>query len=279
MIKTKDYLPNYKKESGLSLIEVIVSITLLSYIMVEVLRSTDQATAIKDKIIVGDNEIIQTEMAMERLNLDLTQIYSPLYFSGPKKPQRGRQRSYSYENNDPETRVFKYRPTKMFPRESRDGLPIPLIDDDKGFAFLTTSNKRKFENVKQSQYAWVRYSLRNITLKSDDEDIEALKGEAPYELIRTYIADDVYREDIDWSKTKPQILLRFVKSLKFEFWDSKREKYVENLRDLNDPKQTNLRSIKVTVTWVNKRKQEKIATRVTRPLWPIFDTKKDDSKN
>ena len=52
--------------------------------MVEVLRSTDQATAIKDKIIVGDNEIIQTEMAMERLNLDLTQIYSPLYFSGPK---------------------------------------------------------------------------------------------------------------------------------------------------------------------------------------------------
>tara|TARA_Y100000591_G_C21808947_1_gene686710 strand:- start:1177 stop:1680 length:504 start_codon:yes stop_codon:yes gene_type:complete len=167
----------------------------------------------------------------------------------------------------------------MFPRESSDGLPIPLIDDDKGFAFLTSSNKRKFENVKQSQYAWVRYSLRNITLKSDDEDIEALKGAAPYELIRTYIPDDIYREDIDWSKIKPQILLRFVKSLKFEFWDSKREKYVENLRDLNDPKATNLRSIKVTVKWVNKRNQEKIATRVTRPLWPIFDTKKDDSKN
>tara|TARA_Y100001954_G_scaffold52427_1_gene55768 strand:- start:8651 stop:9487 length:837 start_codon:yes stop_codon:yes gene_type:complete len=278
MIKTKYDPSNFKRESGLSLIEVIVSITLLSYIMVEVLRSTDQATAIKDKIIVGDNEIIQTEMAMERLNLDLTQIYSPLYFSGPKKPQR-RQNRYSYQDNDPQTRIFPYRPTKMFPRESSDGLPIPLIDDDKGFAFLTSSNKRKFENVKQSQYAWVRYSLRNITLKSDDEDIEALKGAAPYELIRTYIPDDIYREDIDWSKIKPQILLRFVKSLKFEFWDSKREKYVENLRDLNDPKATNLRSIKVTVKWVNKRNQEKIATRVTRPLWPIFDTKKDDSKN
>ncbi|MEC8624946.1 MAG: hypothetical protein VXY34_09020 [Bdellovibrionota bacterium] len=278
MIKTKYDPSNFNRESGLSLIEVIVSITLLSYIMVEVLRSTDQATAIKDKIIVGDNEIIQTEMAMERLNLDLTQIYSPLYFSGPKKPQR-RQNRYSYQDNDPQTRIFPYRPTKMFPRESSDGLPIPLIDDDKGFAFLTSSNKRKFENVKQSQYAWVRYSLRNITLKSDDEDIEALKGVAPYELIRTYIPDDIYREDIDWSKVKPQILLRFVKSLKFEFWDSKREKYVENLRDLNDPKATNLRSIKVTVKWVNKRNQEKIATRVTRPLWPIFDTKKDDSKN
>ncbi|MEE2742289.1 MAG: hypothetical protein VYD54_00180 [Bdellovibrionota bacterium] len=278
MIKTKYNPSNFKRESGLSLIEVIVSITLLSYIMVEVLRSTDQATAIKDKIIVGDNEIIQTEMAMERLNLDLTQIYSPLYFSGPKKPQR-RQNRYSYQDNDPQTRIFPYRPTKMFPRESSDGLPIPLIDDDKGFAFLTSSNKRKFENVKQSQYAWVRYSLRNITLKSDDEDIEALKGVAPYELIRTYIPDDIYREDIDWSKIKPQILLRFVKSLKFEFWDSKREKYVENLRDLNDPKATNLRSIKVTVKWFNKRNQEKIATRVTRPLWPIFDTKKDDSKN
>ncbi len=278
MIKTKYDPSNFNRESGLSLIEVIVSITLLSYIMVEVLRSTDQATAIKDKIIVGDNEIIQTEMAMERLNLDLTQIYSPLYFSGPKKPQR-RQNRYSYQDNDPQTRIFPYRPTKMFPRESSDGLPIPLIDDDKGFAFLTSSNKRKFENVKQSQYAWVRYSLRNITLKSDDEDIEALKGVAPYELIRTYIPDDIYREDIDWSKIKPQILLRFVKSLKFEFWDSKREKYVENLRDLNDPKATNLRSIKVTVKWVNKRNQEKIATRVTRPLWPIFDTKKDDSKN
>ena len=278
MIKTKYDPSNFNRESGLSLIEVIVSITLLSYIMVEVLRSTDQATAIKDKIIVGDNEIIQTEMAMERLNLDLTQIYSPLYFSGPKKPQR-RQNRYSYQDNDPQTRIFPYRPTKMFPRESSDGLPIPLIDDDKGFAFLTSSNKRKFENVKQSQYAWVRYSLRNITLKSDDEDIEALKGAAPYELIRTYIPDDIYREDIDWSKIKPQILLRFVKSLKFEFWDSKREKYVENLRDLNDPKATNLRSIKVTVKWVNKRNQEKIATRVTRPLWPIFDTKKDDSKN
>ncbi|MEC7181539.1 MAG: hypothetical protein VXW15_02405, partial [Bdellovibrionota bacterium] len=204
MIKTKYDPSNFNRESGLSLIEVIVSITLLSYIMVEVLRSTDQATAIKDKIIVGDNEIIQTEMAMERLNLDLTQIYSPLYFSGPKKPQR-RQNRYSYQDNDPQTRIFPYRPTKMFPRESSDGLPIPLIDDDKGFAFLTSSNKRKFENVKQSQYAWVRYSLRNITLKSDDEDIEALKGVAPYELIRTYIPDDIYREDIDWSKIKPQI--------------------------------------------------------------------------
>ena len=75
MIKTKDYLPNYKKESGLSLIEVIVSITLLSYIMVEVLRSTDQATAIKDKIIVGDNEIIQTEMKLADIQSSTTQQY------------------------------------------------------------------------------------------------------------------------------------------------------------------------------------------------------------
>ena len=151
MIKTKDDLLNCKKESGLSLIEVIVSITLLSYIMVEVLRSTDQATAIKDKIIVGDNEIIQTEMAMERLNLDLTQIYSPLYFSGPKKPQRGGQRRYSYQDNDPATRVFPFRPTKMFPRESSDGLPIPLLDDDKGFAFLTSCQALP-RNLVSSEY-------------------------------------------------------------------------------------------------------------------------------
>tara|TARA_B100000029_G_scaffold179199_1_gene176742 strand:+ start:292 stop:1116 length:825 start_codon:yes stop_codon:yes gene_type:complete len=265
------------KSNGFSLIEVIVAITLLSFIMVLVIQTTDSSINTKEKIVAEDKDILQAEMAIERINLDFTQIYSPLYFSGPKTKTQNRN---DYYNNDPDRRTFPFRPSKQFPKETKDGYPIPLIDDDNNsLSFFTAANRRKFEGLKQSQYAWVKYSLRSSTLKTEREEIQEVNELAPYELVRTFIAEDIYNGDIDWKKKRSHILLRFVKKLKFQFWNEKKEKFVDNLRDLPREGKNLLRAIKTTIVWVDKDKVENKLTLVSRPLFPKYDTKKDTSKN
>ena len=113
-------------DGGFSLIEVIIAIGLMAFLGMTIIQTNTNASKQHERIIKEDTQFIQADMAMERIEADLTQIYSPLYFSGPKQPSRNRGRSnYGYQNDDPSTRVVPYRPTKMFPRESKDGYRSP----------------------------------------------------------------------------------------------------------------------------------------------------------
>ena len=175
MKKRNNIFNSNKSEAGFSLIEVIIAIGLMAFLGLNIIQTNTNASKQHERIIKEDTQFVQAEMAMERIDTDLTQIYSPLYFSAPKKISRNRRRSYNDPYSDPSTTIVPYKPTKMFPRESKDGYPIPLLDDDKGFSFLTFSNRRKFEDTKQSNYAWIKYSLRNITLKDGDKEFEGKK--------------------------------------------------------------------------------------------------------
>lgn len=268
-----------ENHNGFSLIEVIVAITLLSFIMVLVIQTTDSSINTKEKILAEDKDILQAEMAIERMDLDFTQIYSPLYFSAPKAKRLGRGRNYYGQNNSQEEKTFPFKPSKNFPKETKHGYPVPRIDNDRGtLSFLTSSNRRKFEDIKQSNYAWVKYSLRNSTLKTEREELNAIKDLAPYELIRTFIAGDIYNRDFDWTKHKSHLLMRYVKKLKFQFWHSKRKKWVDRLRELPQKDAEVLRAVKITIVWVDKDKVENKVTRISRPLWPYYDTKNDSGQ-
>jgi prepilin-type N-terminal cleavage/methylation domain-containing protein len=269
----------HKAQRGFSLIEVIVAITLLSFIMVLVIQTTDSSITTKEKISLEDRDILQAEMAIERMDLDFSQIYSPLYFSPPKAKGLNRGRNYYNQNNAPDEKTFPFKPSKNFPKETKHGYPVPRIDNDRGtLSFLTSSNRRKFEDIKQSHYAWVKYSLRNSTLKTEREELNAIKDLAPYELVRTFIAGDIYNRDFDWKKKKSYLLLRYVKKLKFQFWHSKRKKWVDRLRELPQKDAEVLRAVKITIVWVSKDKVENKVTRVSRPLWPFYDTKNDSNQ-
>ena len=59
-------------------------------------------------------------------------------------------------------------------------------------------NRRKVRDIKQSNYVWIKYDLRNSTITDDDKK----RTDGDYEIVRYYNANDLYKEDFDWDNSK-----------------------------------------------------------------------------
>lgn len=261
------FKPFRKNIKGFTLIEVLISITLLSLLMVYVFSIMDSSIKTKEDITEEDSDFMQIEMAFSRMALDFSQHYSPLFFSAIKKDEK--------DADNPYEEGAKYIPTDRFPKVSTLNIPIPMADNPEKteFVFYSSSNRRKIQDSKQSQYGWVRYKLRGSTLKED-----YLKREnGGQELVRFFEPDNIYRESFNWDKIQANILLRHIKDLKFFFWDDTKEDWVPRLRERSKAQEP-LRMIKVVINWIDKNGTELEFERVFRTLWPSFDVEKDQKE-
>lgn len=234
-------MPNKK---GFSLIEVLISLVILSLLMISLYALVDTSQKRKDRITLEDREILQAQLAFNRIDADFSQIYSPLYFS--KLPSRQRRLRYPPPSSD------------QFPSATEEGDPIPTIEnpDQNTLIFMSSANRRKIQDIKQSRLLWVRYTLR----KSESEDSPL------FDLIRISTANDPFAQRLDWEPLRKQVLLDGVESLDFQFWNQKRKEWEENLRNL--PKGQALAALKVILRWKDDSGKEYKNTRVFRPLWP-----------
>lgn len=251
-------------EAGFTLIEVLIAITLLSFVMLSIVAVTDSSMQTKDRVISEDNEYLQIETAMDRVNWDISQAYSPLYFSHEMKPENLNQSEGETYNQ----LVANYQSNDRFAFPSYDSLPVPLykFEDKNTLTFFTTSNRRKLKNIKQSNYAWVQYSL-----DSDDDISSTDQGVAKGILVRRVSAENVYdRESVDWSRIKGQILLRNVDKIVWEFWNPATRKWVTNLAVIKNGNHL-LRGVKLTIDWLDPDGAEVKIIRVFRPLFPNFE--------
>lgn len=264
-------LRDFKENKGFSLIEILVAITLLAIMMIYIVNITNDAVKTKESVTFEDRDYLQIETALNRFELDFTQIYSPLFFEGLKKENK----TFDDPDSNPETDSTIYRPTPNFPLVTSENSPVPIIENPNNYtlSFLSLSNRRKVQNAKESLFVWVRYEVRSSEKEKDDEESK-LRNEGSYELVRYTIATDIYRQDLDWEKEKPQILLKYIKKLSFLFWDETKEDYVDKIRLLTNPNL--LRGVKIIFTWINPSGGETEITREFRPLWPSFNTKKDE---
>ena len=194
----------------------------------------------KDSVTTEDNAVLQVQLALNRLESDFSQIYSPVYYSSKKKkPSRN-----LLEN---------YPPTQQFPRVTEEGHPIPQFDhsDKETLAFMTSSNRRKMEDIKQSRWAWVRYTL---------EDVDSVPS-----WVRRSTAEDPFAANMDWDEIRPQTLVKNVKSILFEFWDVEKKEWVE---EWDDDLENRLYAIRVELVWLDSNEIEQTTTRAFRVLWP-----------
>ncbi len=250
----------YKNQKGFTLFEVMIAITILAFIMVSVISVTETSQTTADRVIGEDRELLQIETAMSRFEWDFSQIYSPLYFSHKTDPSGFTEEQIpAYEQL-----IQHYQGNERFSGISYEGIPIPIINSDEKneVIFLTMSNRRKMQNIKNSHFAWVKYSL-----KSPEENTE----EEGQNLIREFVTKDIFsKEEIDWDDVKDQILLRKVNKLEIEFWDKKSKKWNSNLRAVADGKSL-LRGVKLKITYLNPDNNEVYSERIFRPLFPSFE--------
>ncbi len=254
---------------GFTLIEVMIAITLLSFIMISVVSITGSSQQTKDRVLSEDKEILQIETALSRFEWDFSQIYSPLYFSHEMR----KENLESEESILAAERLLElYRSSEAFPKPSYDGLPIPLfsLEDKNNFTFFTSSNRRKLKNIKQSHFAWVQYSFETDRNVYNEEEEKTLNLRAKGILVRKFQANDVFNpEGVKWDDIKRQVLLRNVESLKFEFWNPKTKKWVDNLELIENGKHI-AHGVKLTLEWMTPEKTKLLYVRIYRPLFPSF---------
>lgn len=263
-----------KNSKGFSLLEVLISITILSFISLAIIAFTDSSIDKSITISAEDAEYLQVETAMSRMEWDVSQAYSPLYFDIPMNPQNLSEEEGQFYNQ----LADYYQGSANFTMLSYNGLPIPLLrkPEKSSFIFLTTSNRRKIKNSKQSHFAWVKYELQ--TTPPEDIDNPAIgtsyKLAPPSDsniLVRKFFTTNVYsKEEIEWDNIKSQVLMRKVISLVFEFWNPKTKKWTENL-DVIPSGSNILHALRVTIKYYDPDNVEVTTVRIFRTLFPAFE--------
>ncbi|MBL7666177.1 MAG: prepilin-type N-terminal cleavage/methylation domain-containing protein [Bacteriovoracaceae bacterium] len=256
------------KAQGFTLLEVLIAITLLSFVMITVVSVTTDSTNLKDRIIGEDRENLQIETAMARLEWDFSQIYSPLYFSRRyQKPFVAQGQDSSATDAASAAINARFNGNERFAFPNQDGLPVPKFEapDKSTFIFFTTSNRRKRVNAKESNFAWVKYTLEAPT--GESEDGTESKGD---DLVRYFMTTDPFNgEAIDFTKIKAHVLLNNVKKLEFLYWDPARKQFSDSLSVIKDGQHL-IRGLQVKITWIDANDVEREEIKILRPLFPFF---------
>ena len=269
----KKFTLNHK---GFTLLEVLIAITVLSFIMLGIVSITDSSDQKAKRVINEDVDLLQVETALSRLEWDINHAYSPLYFSHEMKPTGLTPQEGQVYNSI----LDRYSTNERFAFPSFDAYPVPnnKYESKESFTFFTIGNRRKFKNSKQSHFAWVRYELvseRDLdeSQRLRDDEIPAQRKEAQAGdkiLVRKVLADNVYDSDyFEWDDIKSQILLRNIEKLVFEFWNPANRKWTENLSTIQNGQHV-IRGVKVTMEWIDYTGIKRIFIRVIRPLYPNF---------
>ena len=253
---------NLKTNSGFTLIEVLISITLLSILMSYVYNIIDNSVNTKDTITQEDRALLGIERALDRIATDFTQVYSPLYFSPIKKDYSSEDK----KNDDLDKKVNEFETSEKFPLLSHNGLPVPAFEspDKSTFIFLSTANRRRIENTKEARFVWVRYKL-----------ISDEKSRGGSTLIRNFIATDIYSPDNDFSKADDQVILRNIKNLSFEFWDPVKKRWASGLREIGNAKYT-IALIRIKMEWLDVNDNIIEFSRTFRQYWQTYDPYLDE---
>ncbi len=253
-----------KDESGFSLLEILIAMALLAIMMTSIVTITSTGIDTKDKVLAEDNEFTQVETALNRISDDFYQIYSPIYYSNAEK---GPKRSDNEEEGFPK---IKFTPSEKFPSISDKGQPIPatLSPDKQTLIFFSTANRRKMKNSKESNFAWIKYSLRTTEGEKNPE--------APYELVRYVDTKNVFDSNFKFDDLKPSVMLKNIKSMEISYWDKGKKKFEDSLRYLNQDSLA-LAGIQIELTWINKNKNEKTIKRILIPEWQAPKPPADDN--
>lgn len=264
--------------SGFTLIEVLISITILAVMMVYVLNILDSSTRMKETIVYEDREFLQVLTALERMGHDFSHIYSPLYFSIEKINRNTKGLGIAGELFQDQNPTQAYRPTKQFPRVSQDDIPIPQIKNEQPneIIFFTKSHRRKVYDAPTSSFNWVAYRLKDLPASQDEfEEVHPDRAETKM-ITRADLAHNPYKKEIDWesNQIKEHPLLKGVKDFEFSYWNQATQDYVNLLRQ-NSLNPLSPQLFRVTFTWVSKTGDQHDFERTFRPLWPKFNRQKE----
>ncbi len=245
-------------DKGLTLLEVLIATTILAFLTISLVQMTDSGITTKERITREDEELTNTERTLLRLEMDFSMAFTPLYFSylETKKPLTLPSEAISR---------FEAGNDKTYNNTTEEDLIVPVFEslNSNSFRFLTTSNHRRSTQTRQSQYAWVIYSLRESEIAIGNYD------KPLYELVRYIKNENIYSlENIEIDDLRPTVLLDNISSLEFSYFDEKKEKFVENFAEISD-RPIRFLAVKIKLNWVDENGNMNIEEKIIRPYFPL----------
>lgn len=254
---------------GFSILEILIAISILSMISLGVISLTNNATETKERIVKEDRDKLQILSALSVFEWDFSHLYSPLYFS-KKLEMKGRITEQMFQQTND-----KYERNPHFGFADKDGRPVPIFEnpDKNTFEFFTDSNRRKMANSKQSNFAWVKYTLEPEEQNPEENEADKLSGK--FKIVRYFSAENPYKaEKLDTSKIKAQTILDNVDEIEFSFWNSENKRFTVPLNSVAGA-QNLIRAINFKIVWRDKLGVAQTINKIVRPLWPVFDPTQD----
>ena len=260
---------NLQKQSGFTLIEILIAIAILSFMALGVFQIVSQSSDTADRVTIEDEEFVQVVGALKKIDRDFSSIYSPLYYSPPMgiiQELQGKEED-DYDVTPEELPINqKYKEHDLYDGTTEDGHPIPAIFYEKNteIIFFVSSHKRKYENEKESNFSWIRYFISTNPDKSDQKI-----------LYRQEIAENIFYDELDWGNRPAFILLDNISKIEILFWNQEKEEWSDSISE--DAKYLGP-SLKINLIWIDQTNNENLVSKTYRILWPEFDPIADYKK-
>jgi len=284
--------------AGFTLLEVMISLLLMSGLMVSVYQIVDQSSNTGEKIMREDRPFIELQSALQRIESDLQSLFSPLYAERPFDYSKDEKSfaSLNEVNTNSDRDGLLWTPTEKYPQRTYKLKLAPAIDStSESLSFMTFNYQRLYSNEKRSRYQWVRYEWRTQTATQEEKELGISPPSDRLELLRSTDVEKIYTEQFRWKEIKPYVVLRNIKSIKFFYWSPSRRTYVSSVQDLPAAEKYQLLGIKMELEWIDQALSSAIpgqsnddssastqaVTKITkfyRPLWKSFNWQDEEKE-
>lgn len=251
--------------SAFSLIEILISITLLSILTVGItslIATAGNKYTMLTKLYKAKSKPLDV---FALFDWDFSQIYSPLYieewldrgkaFSSTKSEKKS---SSLIENKVQMTLLQESKDLrsnlKNFIRRTLSGYLVPNIFgiENSKIIFFTESHRPRGLKDKQSFFQWVYYECKEN------------------KIIRKTIVDNVYTQNsLDFENVKEQVLLDGLEQCEIFFWHVGEKKFLK-AENLVPPNAFVLRAVKLSLKYENT-----IYEKIFMPIWERISEEKE----
>lgn len=236
---------------GFTLIEILISITLLVVISISIYQSTTQTYRYRDVLVREGDFYNSIRLSMGMMERDVALLFSPVSMNPNQKSpltasQPGDSDPFAPGANDPlpvpqqPDAAYEQLMQSELAQVSDHWLPVTdksasrasrFVGEAQKLTFISSSHQRLYKNYPESEFAKIAYELR------DDRSEDAMEGtKILFKIEDPNAFDDIEKRE---KTAKAYPILPGVKSLKFRFyrkdkkvWETKWDNSKDDQKDL-----------------------------------------------
>lgn len=237
-------------DQGFTLIEILISITLLVVISISIYQSTTQTYRYRDVLIREGDFYNSIRLSMGMMERDIALLFSPVSLNPNQKApltaaQPGEGDPFAPGADAPPVpqepdNAFEQLMQSELAQVSDHWLPVTdksairasrFVGESQKLTFISSSHQRLYKNYPESEFAKIAYELR------EDRSEDAMEGtKILYKIEDPNAFDDVEKKE---KTAKAYPILPGVKNLKFRFyrkdkkvWETKWDNSKDDQKDL-----------------------------------------------